>query len=302
MVVARPRPAARTVVAPPEATPPIPYRTIAERVADWIRQEIVRGDMEPGMRLREARIARELQTSRAPVREAISQLIQEGWATKRANQSAQIIAPTATRLRETATLRGVLEGYAAGLAMARLDPHGIEMLAGLVTDMQQAVNEGDLSRAYELDLAFHEAVMRASGHQLVYDMWKRMGAHIRFLVSGTGVMDRDLRKTVELHRRILAAFRKGDAARAAGLMGIDPREVEELVARVAPAPRFARPIARPRARRAPVDAVTAALDPIWWARWNVARPPRGAQAPGADPAIAAEPDSCATRSADPGVR
>ena len=157
MVAVRQRPATRAVVACPEAAPPIPYRTIAERVADWIRQQIVRGDMEPGMRLREARIARELQTSRAPVREAIGQLVQEGWATKRANESARIIAPTATRLREAATLRGVLEGYAVGLAMAWLDPHGIEMLAGLVTDMQQAVNEGDLSRAYELDLAFHES-------------------------------------------------------------------------------------------------------------------------------------------------
>jgi len=212
--------------------------------------------MEPGTRLREARIARELQTSRAPVREAISQLVQEGWATKRANQSARIIAPTATMLREAATLRGVLEGYAAGLAMARLDARGIDMLAGLVTDMQQTVNEGDLSRAYELDLAFHEAVMRASGHQLLYDMWKRMGGHIRFLVSGTGVMDRDLRKTVELHRRILAAFRKGDAARAAGLMGIDPREVEQLAARVARAAsaprvtdRVASRTARPGGRR-----------------------------------------------------
>jgi DNA-binding GntR family transcriptional regulator len=258
--------------------------------------------MEPGMRLREARIARELQTSRAPVREAIGQLVQEGWATKRANESARIIAPTATRLREAATLRGVLEGYAVGLAMTRLDPHGIDVIAGLVTGMQQAVNEGDLSRAYELDLAFHEAVVRASGHQLLYDMWKRMGGHIRFLVSGTGVMDRDLRRTVELHRRILAAFRKGDAARAAGLMGIDPREVEQLVARVAPAARLAKPPARPRPRRAPADAVTAALDPVWSARWNGVRPPRGAPAPGAGPAIAAEPDSRAALSADQGVR
>jgi DNA-binding GntR family transcriptional regulator len=233
MVAIRPRPAARAAVVRPGVIPPITYRTIAERVADWIRQQIVRGDMEPGMRLREARIARELETSRAPVREAIGQLVQEGWATKRANESARIIAPTATRLREAATLRGVLEGYAARLAMVRLDAHGIDMLAGLVKDMQQAVNEGDLSHAYELDLAFHEAVMRASGHQLLYDMWKRMGAHIRFLISGTGVMDRDLGKTVGLHRRILAAIRKGDAARAAGLMGIDPREVEQLVARVA---------------------------------------------------------------------
>jgi DNA-binding GntR family transcriptional regulator len=202
--------------------------------------------MEPGMHLREARIARELQTSRAPVREAIGQLVQEGWATKRANQSARIIRPTATMLREAATLRGILEGYAARLAIARQDANGIELFAGLVRDMQQAVRAGDFSRAYELDLEFHEAVMRASGHQLLYDMWKRMGPHIRFLVSGSGVMDCDLRKTLELHRRILAAFRKGDAARASGLMGIDPREVEQLVARVVPAEcRFDRHVSRP---------------------------------------------------------
>lgn len=225
----------RGVADRPVATAAIPYRTIAERVAAWIRHQIVRGAIEPGDRLREARIARDLQTSRAPVREAISQLVQEGWATKRANQSARIIIPTATMLREAATLRGVLEGYAATLAIARQDPKGIHRLARLVDEMQQAVHAGDFSRAYELDLEFHEAVLRAAGHQLLFEMWKRMGPHIRFLVSGSGVMDRELRKTVELHRRIVGAFRRGDAARAASLMGIEPREVERLAARVAPA-------------------------------------------------------------------
>jgi DNA-binding GntR family transcriptional regulator len=119
--------------------------------------------------------------------------------------------------------------------MGRLDEEGKRALADLVSQMRRAVKREDLSRAFELDFAFHEAVMRASGHHLLYDMWSRMGAQTRFLVSGSGVMDRDLRKTVELHRRIVAAFRKGDMARAEALMGIDPREVERLVARVVPA-------------------------------------------------------------------
>jgi DNA-binding GntR family transcriptional regulator len=223
----------RPLVGRPAAGPNArPYRTIAQRVASYIRQQIIRGDVEPGARLREARIAREQQTSRAPVREAIGQLVQEGWATKRANQSARIIAPTAARLREAGTLRGVLEGYGATLAMGRLDTGGIDTLASLVSRMRDAVNAGDLSHAFELDFAFHDAIMQASGHQLLYDTWRRMGAQIRFLISGSGIIDRDFRKTVELHRRIVAAFRKGDEARARALMGIDPQEVEELVARV----------------------------------------------------------------------
>jgi DNA-binding GntR family transcriptional regulator len=209
-----------------------PYHTMAQRVANYIRQQIIRGDMKPGARLREARIAREQQMSRAPVREAIGQLVQEGWATKRANQSARIIAPTAARLREAGTLRGVLEGYGATLAMERLDTDGIDALTGLVSRMRDAVNAGDLSHAFELDFAFHDAIMQASGHRLLYDMWRRMGAQIRFLISGSGIIDRDFRKTVELHRRILTAFQKGDTSRVKTLMGIDPQEVEELVARV----------------------------------------------------------------------
>lgn len=208
-------------------------RTIADRVAIWIRQRILRGEMDPGMLLREARIARDLHTSRAPVREAISQLVQEGWATKRANQSARIVAPTATRLREAATLRGVLEGYAARLAIDRIDAEGLARLRELVRGLRDAVNRRDLSRAFELDFAFHDAVVRASGHQLLYEMWKRMGGQIRFMVSGTGVMDRDPQRTVKLHDRILAAFEKRDGARAAALLGIDPRDVEQLVARIA---------------------------------------------------------------------
>jgi DNA-binding GntR family transcriptional regulator len=212
----------------------IPYRTIAERVADWIRQRIFCRELAPGTLLREARIARELQTSRAPVREAITQLVQEGWATKRPNQSARIIAPNETMLREAATLRNVLEGYAATLAIDRLDEKVCRRLADIVNGMRRAVTKGHFSRAFELDYAFHDAVMRAAGHQMLHEMWARMGMHVRLLISGTNVLDRDLRRTVALHRRILTAFRQRDVVSAQQLMGTPPQDFEQLLARVVP--------------------------------------------------------------------
>lgn len=225
---------ARAAATSRRADPAIPYRTIAERVAEWMRQRILGRELIPGTLLREARIARELQTSRAPVREAITQLVQEGWATKRPNQSARLIAPNETMLREAATLRNMLEGYAATLAIDRLDEEGCRALADIVDGMQRAVTKGHFSRAFELDYAFHDVVMRAAGHQMLYEMWARMGMHVRLLISGTNALDRDLRRTVDLHRRILIAFRQRDVVSAQQLMGTPPLDFEQLVARVVP--------------------------------------------------------------------
>jgi DNA-binding GntR family transcriptional regulator len=199
-----------------------------------MRQRILGRELIPGTLLREARIARELQTSRAPVREAITQLAQEGWVTKRPNQSARIIAPNEAMLREAATLRTLLERHAATLAIDRLDEKACRALADIVNAMQRAAAKGHYSRAFELDYAFHDAVMRAAGHQMLYEMWRRIGMHVRFLISGTNVLDRGLRRTVDLHRRILTAFRQRDVVSAQQLMETLPPDFEQLVARIVP--------------------------------------------------------------------
>jgi DNA-binding GntR family transcriptional regulator len=214
-------------VPPAAESAPIPYRTIAEHVAQWIRQGIAQRRFPPGTRLREAAIARELRTSRAPVREAIGQLEREGLVVKRPNQSPRIVEPTESMLREVATLRGVLESYGASLAIERLDAEGLRTLGSILQAMQQAVKQGEFSRVFELDVAFHEFVMRSAGHQLLYEMWSRMGGQVRLLVSGTNLMDQDLARTVRLHRKILAAFRARDRGRAQQLMGMHVDELFE---------------------------------------------------------------------------
>ena len=213
---------------------PIPLRTVTEHVAHWIRQRLIQGELLPGARLREARIARELQTSRAPVREAMAQLAREGLVTKRPNQSPRIVELTESRLREVADLRGVLEGYGASLAIRRLDEGGLRALGGILRTMRRAAAEGEFARMVELDYAFHDVVMRSAGHQLLYETWSRMGDRVRLLVSGTNLMDRDLRGTLRLHERILAALRARDGTRAQRLMGAHTDAFfERFVARLA---------------------------------------------------------------------
>ena len=211
-----------TKVASPSLPDPlsIPYRTIAEYIAHWIRERIAQRLLAPGTRLREARIARELQTSRAPVREAIGQLAREGLVTKRPNQSARIVELSEPMLREVASLRSMLESYGASLSLDRLDAQGLHVLTGIVQTMQHAAKRGEFSRVVEQDYAFHDCLMKAAGHQLLYEMWSRMGAQVRLLVSGTNHMDRDLRSIARTHARILAAIRTKNRERTHQLIGM----------------------------------------------------------------------------------
>lgn len=224
-----------TKVASPSLPDPlsIPHRTIAEYIAHWIRERIAQRLLAPGARLREARIARELQTSRAPVREAISQLAREGLVTKRPNQSARIVELSEPMLREVASLRTILESYGASLSLDRLDAQGLQVLTGIVQTMQHAAKRGEFSRVIEQDYAFHDCLMKAGGHQLLYEMWSGLSAQVRLLVSGTNHMDQDLRSIARTHARILAAIRTKDRERTHQLIGMHLNEMlERFIARV----------------------------------------------------------------------
>jgi DNA-binding GntR family transcriptional regulator len=81
---------------------PVAYRTIAEQIAYSIREAIAQGRIPPAARLFEVSLAREMGTSRAPVREALSQLEREGLVVKEPNRGARVVELTEEIVREVA--------------------------------------------------------------------------------------------------------------------------------------------------------------------------------------------------------
>ncbi len=198
--------------------PPIAYRTIAEQVAGAIRQAIADGRIPPAARLLEDSLAREMGTSRAPVREALSQLEREGLVVKEPNRGARVVELTEETVREVASLRGLLEGFAASLAAERLSEGQLAALEGLLRDMDVAVERGDYARLVELDYQFHAFVCLASGHRTLYETWSAISGKVRLYLSTTNLMYRDLKAVVRGHGEILAALRSRDRVRANQVM------------------------------------------------------------------------------------
>jgi DNA-binding GntR family transcriptional regulator len=210
------------------ALTPVRYRNMAEQIATALRQAIADGKLRPGARLLEVQIAREMGTSRAPLREALIQLEREGLVVRRPNRGTFVADLTEDLVREVASLRGVLEGFAASLAVKQLTREDFERLETILKEMLTVARRGDFPRMVEWDYQFHEYIVRASGHRLLYETWVGMDRKIRVYLSATNLMYADMKAVVHGHLPILQALRRRDPQRAGRVMAEHMGEVLDL--------------------------------------------------------------------------
>ena len=145
--------------APVSAKAPTTLRTHVVKV---LAAGILSGKYRPGDRLNESQIARELNISRIPVREALSQLQEQGLVQNRERRGMFVINIGQDEVQQISSLRIVLETEAMRLAKARMTP---EILAGLEAIVRRMDSwNGTLLEAAALDLEFHRALWKAAGN------------------------------------------------------------------------------------------------------------------------------------------
>lgn len=185
---------------------------LREQVKDVLIQRIVRGQLQPGERLVETRIAQELGTSQAPVREALRDLELLRLVESEPFRGARVRALGNEELVEIYPVRAVLEELAARLAAERL-AGDVGALEAEVEGMRAAGRSGDLHGLTEHDILFHRLMVEASGNGPLVQCWKSLGVEGRITLSlyGTLVEPQD---AAGLHDPILEALRAGDGPRA----------------------------------------------------------------------------------------
>jgi DNA-binding GntR family transcriptional regulator len=136
--------------------------TLRAHVVQMLSAGILSGKYRPGDRLNESQIARELNISRIPVREALSQLQEQGLVQNRERRGMFVTNITPAEVLQISSLRLILETEALRLARTRMTPEIQAELEALVAQMENW--DGDLLDAAALDLQFHRALWRASGN------------------------------------------------------------------------------------------------------------------------------------------
>lgn len=212
-------------------------QSLSAEIVDVLRQRIYAGDFEPGERLVEAVLAEQLQASRGPVREALALLKAEGLVGEQPRRGHRVVDLTADDVREILELRAAIEGRAAQ-KLARDDTkrdQAVRELEGTLERLLEVSRAGDIRRAIELDLVFHEALCRLSRNRRVHAAFLAYAPVIRTLFRLDSTIAPPSEMTAEQHRPIVEAIKSGDPTRAQRAieehMDTAERLLEEYLAR-----------------------------------------------------------------------
>jgi len=140
---------------------------IADQIAETIRGLILSGDLKPGERIVESRMARQIGVGQPTVREALVALEHQGLVVRKANQGCMVTELTRAEISQILRVRDELEGLAVDLAIEVAADGEIKRLIDLAVRMKAAARVRDTRQFFDLDVQFHEMLWRLSGNSIL---------------------------------------------------------------------------------------------------------------------------------------
>jgi DNA-binding GntR family transcriptional regulator len=207
---------------------PVARSVLSAQVKDRMLQWILEGELPRGARIIETRIARQLGTSQAPVREALRDLATLGLVDVDPYRGARVRAPAAGELIEAMELRGELEAIAARAAVTTIDETALARMHELLDEMRASADRGDAHAQALQNSQFHTCVIAASGNRTLLRLWSMLEPFARTYLTAT-VPGADLHWLAERHVAILDAFEARNPERAAAAMRTHASEAEAQV-------------------------------------------------------------------------
>ncbi|WIB68441.1 GntR family transcriptional regulator [Curtobacterium sp. MCBD17_035] len=200
----------------PGLNAPVAQPALSQSVVDVLRDMISRGDLVQGQHLKETEIAVALGVSRGPVREAFSQLANEGYVELRRHRGAFVVTLTRQDIDEVYSLRLALERLAIERAATRMTPARFAAMDVILDRMQQVTADYSPTEAVELDLAFHDLLYEAAEHQRLKRSWEFIRSQVEFFLQARNTSHRDfLEVGHDEHKAVRDVLATGDPARAA---------------------------------------------------------------------------------------
>lgn len=214
---------------------PIEQTPLRVQVAERLRSAIVTGRLRPGDALTETALAEQLKVSRAPIREAIQDLENDGLVETVPYRGKRVKPLTVREVSEIREMRQLFEVT----AVRRIVEQGAEVgeLWGPCRAMEAAAAAGDRDALVVADETFHRTLIRLSDHELLAHLWAGLYPRIHQIMSLRNDQDVDLSDIAGAHPAIVDALTRGDSPEAVRLVSehfdalanFDPASIAESV-------------------------------------------------------------------------
>jgi DNA-binding GntR family transcriptional regulator len=201
------------------AAQPALSRTVSEQVHGFIQHALLSGQLNPGDRLAEGELAAALGVSRTPIREALRQLDSDGLVVVLPHRGTFVRTLDPRRGRQLYEARMLIEPATARVAAARISDDQLEGLRPLLDSALNEAKAGDMGGASIDNEAFHVALFKAAGNDVLLELWSRVWAEWQlFRVCAWRNEPHRPRAVATEHAALYEALAARDEVRAEGIM------------------------------------------------------------------------------------
>ncbi len=146
------------------------YLPLRDVVFNTLRRAILRGELVPGQRLMEIRLADQMGVSRTPVREAIRKLELEGLVVMVPRKGAEVAHISGKNLRDVLEVRRALEELAGELACERMSAEDFKKLEQANHKFASVLDSDDITVLGQADEEFHGLIYQATDNDRLVQM------------------------------------------------------------------------------------------------------------------------------------
>jgi DNA-binding GntR family transcriptional regulator len=189
---------------------PIEPVDVALTVVNRLRDMLAKGRFEPGEQLTEPAIAAAFHVGRGPVREALKRLTEQGLLVSERNRGVFVPVLSIEDVEDIYRLRGAVELAALKAIIQRPDPQAFSRLWVILQEYREHLAVQDWDGADELDMAFHRALVGASGSRRLIQAFATVSVETRMCLRALVFHHPDHPDMEAWHANILRAAEKGD--------------------------------------------------------------------------------------------
>lgn len=187
-------------------------KTYKDQVVDHIYQMLLSDGLQPGDQVKESLLAAQMGISRAPIREALKELMMSGLIDYRPQVGNFVPVLTPKQIIDSYTTRGILEGYAVMAVSDAFSPADMDRLDRYVDDMGGAARAQQHKRVVEIGGDFHDFMTAKNDNMQLLEFTSRLSLKLHVLFYKHWGLLYNPQEIEQRHRAIVDSIRAQDKA------------------------------------------------------------------------------------------
>ncbi len=215
---------------PLRALEPLSRPSVADSVFEELHQQILSLELPPGTKMSEVEVAKALQVSRQPVRDAFYRLSKLGFLIIRPQRATTVSPISEKAVFQARFVRSAIEAETVRAACERLTDDDIAALEDVIEQQRKAVAAREPVLFHALDDQFHREICQRTGLDFAWDIIKENKAHmdrVRFLSLSFASQ-----AAFDDHVKVMEAIKARDTDRAIALMRVHLSRIKEQIPRI----------------------------------------------------------------------